>query len=61
MCSGSGFSLIGVGDEEMILAKDYRCLDCNNIFKGLGGVPICPACKSRNVKRVKTIGQRILP
>jgi Zn finger protein HypA/HybF involved in hydrogenase expression len=53
MCSGSGFSLIGVGDEEMILAKDYRCLDCNNIFKGLGVVPICPACKSRNVKRVK--------
>jgi hypothetical protein len=26
MCSGSGFSLIGVGDEEMILAKDYSAL-----------------------------------
>lgn len=53
MCSGSGFSLIGVGDEEMILAKNYKCLDCNNIFKGLGVIPVCPRCKSKNVKRAK--------
>ncbi|MCQ8902762.1 MAG: zinc ribbon domain-containing protein [Methanothrix sp.] len=53
MCSGPGFSLINVGDEEHILAKEYTCLDCGSTFKGLGVIPSCPSCKSRNVKRVK--------
>ncbi|MCX8206506.1 MAG: zinc ribbon domain-containing protein [Methanothrix sp.] len=53
MCSGPGFSLINVGDEEHILAKEYTCLDCGSTFKGLGVIPSCPGCKSKNVKRVK--------
>jgi len=48
MCSGPGFSLINVGDEETILAKDYKCLDCGSIFKGLG---VGPKCQSENVSR----------
>lgn len=53
MCSGPGFSLINVGDEEHILAKEYICLDCGSAFKGMGVLPSCPSCKSRNVKRAK--------
>jgi predicted Zn-ribbon and HTH transcriptional regulator len=53
MCSGPGFSLVNVGDEELILAKRYRCLDCGHEFKGLGVIPVCTQCKSRNVRRAK--------
>ncbi len=53
MCSGPGFSLVNVGDEERILAKKYKCHDCENTFKGFGVMPICPKCDSRNLMRVK--------
>jgi len=53
MCSGPGFSLINVGDEERILAKNYRCIDCEKTFKGFGVIPVCPQCESKNVRRVK--------
>lgn len=53
MCSGPGFSLINVGDEEVILAKGYTCLDCGSTFKGIGVMPSCPNCRSKKVKRIK--------
>ncbi|MCJ7443763.1 MAG: hypothetical protein MUO26_04405 [Methanotrichaceae archaeon] len=53
LCSGPGFSLVNVGDEERILAKNYKCIDCNNNFKGVGVLPVCPQCESKKVKRVK--------
>jgi hypothetical protein len=39
-----------IGQIEEIAAKDYECLDCNNKFKAMGRRPMCPSCKSRNVK-----------
>jgi predicted Zn-ribbon and HTH transcriptional regulator len=53
MCSGPGFSLVNVGEEEQILAKRYRCLDCGHEFKGFGVVPACTQCKSKSVRRIK--------
>jgi len=53
MCSGPGFSLVNVGEEERILTKKYKCIDCENTFKGFGVIPVCPKCESKNVKRVK--------
>lgn len=53
MCSGPGFSLINVGDEELILTKEYDCLDCGSTFKGIGVVPACPKCSSKKVRRSK--------
>jgi len=41
-----------IGDIESLVAKDYECLDCKNKFKGMGRRPMCPSCKSRNVKAV---------
>ncbi|MDD1759200.1 MAG: hydrogenase maturation nickel metallochaperone HypA [Methanothrix sp.] len=40
-----------VGNIEEIAAKDYECLDCDNKFKAMGRRPMCPSCKSRNVKQ----------
>jgi Zn finger protein HypA/HybF involved in hydrogenase expression len=39
-----------IGNIETLAAKDYVCQDCKNQFKGMGRRPMCPACKSRNVK-----------
>jgi len=41
-----------IGNIESLAAKDYECLDCKNQFKGMGRRPMCPSCKSRNVKAV---------
>lgn len=41
-----------IGEIETLAAKDYECLDCNNKFQGMGRRPMCPSCKSRNVKAV---------
>jgi len=30
----------------------YRCMDCDTIFKGIGKKTICPSCQSANVKKV---------
>lgn len=50
MCSVSG-SPVGVGDEEALFTKDYKCQDCGHAFKGYGVMRACPSCKSKNVKR----------
>jgi Zn finger protein HypA/HybF involved in hydrogenase expression len=39
-----------IGNIETLAAKDYECLECKNQFKGMGRRPMCPTCKSRNVK-----------
>jgi ribosomal protein L37AE/L43A len=39
-----------IGNIESLAAKDYECLDCKNKFKAMGRKPMCPSCKSRNVK-----------
>ncbi|MDI9616993.1 MAG: hypothetical protein QW781_03790 [Methanothrix sp.] len=49
MCTVGGGPDLGA-IEEGISAKDYICLDCGNKFKGMGKRPMCPSCKSRNVK-----------
>ena len=41
-----------IGEVETLATKDYECLDCNNKFQGMGRRPMCPSCKSRNVKAV---------
>ncbi|MGL4670002.1 MAG: hypothetical protein ACRCVG_05345 [Methanobacteriaceae archaeon] len=33
--------------------KKYRCLDCNNEFKGLGKRVVCPSCQSDNVESLE--------
>jgi Zn finger protein HypA/HybF involved in hydrogenase expression len=49
MCSGGGpFSVDLLNVEE----KEYRCSDCGKEFKGLSVRPLCPMCKSDNVKRL---------
>jgi Zn finger protein HypA/HybF involved in hydrogenase expression len=41
-----------IGNVETLTAKDYECLECKNKFKAMGRRPMCPSCKSRNVKEV---------
>jgi len=41
-----------VGNIESLTATDYECLDCKNKFKAMGRKPMCPGCKSRNVKAI---------
>lgn len=39
-----------IGNIESLAAQDFECLDCNNKFKAMGRKPMCPSCKSRNIK-----------
>jgi Zn finger protein HypA/HybF involved in hydrogenase expression len=32
--------------------KRYRCLDCENDFKGIGKRVVCPSCQSENVEEL---------
>lgn len=50
MCTVGGGPGLNVEDIESVAAKDYECLDCKNKFKAMGRRPLCPACRSRNVK-----------
>ena len=49
MCAtcGCGIDLAGIED---VFAKNYRCADCDLVFKGFGYRVICPRCKSLNTK-----------
>ena len=38
-------------DPEDISAVQYKCMDCNTRFKGLGKKIKCPSCESANVKK----------
>lgn len=33
--------------------KRYRCLDCENEFKGIGRRIVCPSCQSDNVEELE--------
>ena len=52
MCSTCGCG-IDLGNIETVFAKDYRCIDCGQVFKGYGWKPECQRCKSKNTKAVK--------
>ncbi len=32
--------------------KKYRCLDCENEFRGIGKRVVCPSCQSENVEEL---------
>jgi DNA-directed RNA polymerase subunit RPC12/RpoP len=34
------------------MGDQYRCADCNNVFRGMGKKIRCPSCDSANVKKV---------
>jgi len=49
MCSGGGpFSVDLLNIEE----GKYRCLECGKQFTGVSARPVCPQCRSDNVKRL---------
>jgi hypothetical protein len=52
MCSTCGCG-IDLGGIEEVFAKNYRCGDCNFVFKGFGYKLSCPRCKSANTAMVK--------
>jgi len=35
---------------ERVNAKNYRCRECGEQFKGIGKKPICPSCQSEDVE-----------
>ncbi len=39
-------------DPGEISATQYKCIDCNTRFKGIGKKISCPSCESVNVKKV---------
>ncbi len=47
MCATCGCG-IDLGSMEEVFARDYRCRDCDNVFKGFGFRVECPRCKSKN-------------
>jgi hypothetical protein len=49
MCATCGCG-VDLGSTEEVFAKNYRCQDCNMIFRGFGYKLPCPRCKSTNTK-----------
>ncbi len=35
-----------------ISAVQYKCMDCNSKFRGIGKKISCPSCQSVNVKKI---------
>ena len=52
MCATCGCG-IDLGSMEEAFAKDYRCGDCGQAFRGFGYRLACPRCKSTNTKMAK--------
>lgn len=52
MCATCGCG-IDLGSMEEVFARNYRCKDCGNVFKGFGYRVECPRCRSTNTKRDK--------
>ncbi len=49
MCSvGDSFNL----EIQALNSKFYKCLDCNNEFRGVGNKIVCPSCSSQNVEKL---------
>ena len=48
MCSVGGPTDIDL-PEDRVVAKDYRCKECGERFKGIGKHPMCPSCQSEDV------------
>ncbi len=38
------------------VGDQYRCIDCNNIFRGIGKRIRCPSCESVNIKKIWSKG-----
>ncbi len=47
MCATCGCG-IDLGSMEEVFARNYRCNDCGNVFRGFGYRLECPRCKSKN-------------
>ena len=52
MCATCGCG-IDLGSMEEVFARNYRCKDCGNVFKGFGYRVECPRCRSTNTERDK--------
>lgn len=38
-------------EEGDLIGVEYKCMDCNSRFKGLGKKVRCPSCESTNIKK----------
>jgi len=39
-------------DVDSLTSRKYECIDCHNIFKGIGKRVKCPSCRSSNVEKI---------
>ncbi len=50
MCLVDSSTSIDIESSEM--GTEYRCMDCDTKFRGLGKRISCPSCQSNNVKKI---------
>ncbi|HUW66527.1 MAG TPA: hypothetical protein VMW20_00585 [Candidatus Nanoarchaeia archaeon] len=50
MCSVDDAFSVDVADA--LEAKECKCKDCGNLFRGMGRRIMCPTCHSKNVETV---------
>jgi predicted Zn-ribbon and HTH transcriptional regulator len=39
-------------EEGDLVTEQYKCIDCNSKFRGIGKKVRCPSCQSANVEKV---------
>jgi DNA-directed RNA polymerase subunit RPC12/RpoP len=39
-------------EEGNLVTEQYKCIDCNSKFRGIGKKIRCPSCQSANVMKV---------
>jgi cytochrome c-type biogenesis protein CcmH/NrfF len=39
-------------EEGDLVTEQYKCIDCNSRFRGIGKKIRCPACQSANVTKI---------
>ncbi|MCZ7381765.1 MAG: hypothetical protein O8C64_09405 [Candidatus Methanoperedens sp.] len=39
-------------EEGELVTEQYKCIDCNSRFRGIGKKIRCPTCESVNVKKI---------
>ncbi len=39
-------------EEGELVTEQYKCIDCNSRFRGIGKKVMCPSCQSANVTKV---------
>ncbi len=51
MCFAESSVSVEIEEGDLVM-EQYKCIDCNSRFRGVGKKMRCPSCQSANVEKV---------